>query len=394
MDNKLEKVIDDHMALRVKILSGWKPTPYLTEYLDIQTDFQAIFEKLCAGPCSHAIQECYMKYLAFSGNTNPVIDPKQLPSSKKLWPILDHLAAVVLSQPVDEAGGSYKSFLKQNLDLCIDNRVPTATLKPTVHTITFGHSSKTELEMFLASFNANMEEIMTAKPGYLPLDFYSFDVEYILRTSNQVFKVYSSKSPSIPCDTQVPSRIIFGLWNERFEIALPWTVTTDKTTGGEIHAFHFADKCFNMWNKIFSKIRGYAIGIDTFQKVKDLAAFFQNHVNSSITVGLKMYDLNMILALTGVEMSEISLPTLTLMFTGDILPTPTQFNVEIGKFCGIYLPEYLNIHLQLKSIAVMNIATICKLSVLVNLFPTPGIACLVTRMTPTRFFAWVLNCIF
>ena len=143
-----------------------------------------------------------------------------------------------------------------------------------------------------------------------------------------------------------------------------------------------------MWHKIFFKIHGYAIGIDTFQKVKDLAALFQNYVSPSITVGLKIYDLNIILALTGVEMSEISLPTLTLMFTGDILPTPTQFNVEIGKFCGIYLPEYLNIHLQLKSIAIMNIATICKLSILVNLFPTPGIACLVTRMTPTRFFAW------
>ena len=68
-------------------------------------------------------------------------------------PVLDHLVFSFKTQSEIHAGGSYENFLSETVKKLSNHRQVSAKTFPTVNTITYGETSISDVNQFIASLN-------------------------------------------------------------------------------------------------------------------------------------------------------------------------------------------------------------------------------------------------
>jgi hypothetical protein len=394
----IERARDYHMASRVKSLSGYKPYPLLSPYVEVKFDFNSYFQNLCGYSCCHGIEECYMEYISKCDEKPGMIYcPLKLDMLPGCSPVLDHICTLLDDQPTDIAGGSFKPFIQDTLFECINHRQMRVNSHPKTRSLVFGRSSKIEFDKFISSFNNRMDDLAVSRLGHLPTNFFHFDVEYVYGLDTNAFTLLNHpkelKNPLVLDDNKMPARIVLGLWEERWEIVFPWVAESE--LNGNFAGNYYLSTPKNIpdyWVTFFGKLHGYAVGLDLDVHTSNLSKFLSQcykFANCDGTVKIKVLDLISLLALAGVNLSPVSIPTLSYYFTGSVPAMPQEFLVGFGRFSDCNgLPWHLNAYLQTKSMIIMNVSVISCICVLLNLFPTPGIAGLTTKMTPFSFLRW------
>ena len=194
----------------------------------------------------------------------------------------------------------------------------------------------------------------------------------------------------------IPARITLGLWNHRFDIVFNFGYTEfySPTLEADFQLVMERTVLEDIWHKLFSMLRGYAVGIDLAATVDKLTAFVSHCFtfrNCQGPLQLKFIDLNVLIAIAGWNYPVANATSLHFFTTGGLLLRPWQLRYGLGKWFETDLCLSLNLYLQSESIAMMNAAALYSMIWMVHWFPTPGIASLTTRKDPVKFFKWFSN---
>ena len=302
-------------------------------------------------------------------------------------PVLDHLVFSFKTQSEIHAGGSYEKFLCKTVKMLSNHRQVSAKTFPMVSTITYSETSVSDVNQFIASFNKSLRE-NEIYDSSLPCSLYSLDIEYLKPESSVMLKTTNNKGALEIKKLnlkKLPARICLTLLDKRWDILVPW-----KTKPG-INTLSVRKPLHDIWHKLFSKLQGTAVGIDLHFKISELAEFISScytFTNCKGVISIKHYDLNTLLAIAGFPWIPLDLSCLTYFFTGGLHQTQSEVQNGSNRWAELHIPGYLNLYLQSKGQAVINIALISYLIILTNWFPTPGISAIVSRKEVDKFLIW------
>ena len=398
-DNCLvDRARDFHMETRVKLASGQTPTHALSEFIDISKVEQS-YKKICDKECNHSVDKCIILSNSICAQANTVLRPDKATDLNLLpgqSPVIDHITTLLDDQPMGEGGGSFKPYLKDTLQVVRSHRQPDSGFFPETRSIVFSSSSRSEVDSFVDSFNEKLHSLNSSKIGSLPINYFHMNVEYVYGKSNSSFtrtSLTNGEKSILPCtDEKMPARITLGFWTERWDIIFPWKVSQITSDHKGDYNLFVPRKIPDHWHSLFSRLHGYGLGIDLYLHLENLSSFIANaftFANKPAMIELKTMDLNSLLALARVNMSEISVSSLGLLFTGGFYPSIDELERGYGKLSDLHgLPHHLNTYLQAKSMSVMNAAVLSNICVILHTFPTPGIACLVSKKVVEKFLLW------
>ena len=311
--------------------------------------------------------------------------------------ILDHVCTVVENQEKLVGGGSYHNFLKDTLSSLKSHRQVSAETSPQVQTVIFGDSAASEVKVFLGTFNEAIKQNSSHKDGHIPFEFYQFGVEYLeMKTGYSPRVTYSCKgkeiSKTLPMQ-RIPGRIHLSLWDKRWDIIIPWKYSVMDQDGFSADFYLSTQKhTLDIWHQLFSKLSGIGVGLDIeshLQNINQLLDHAYSFLNCRGPVTVQWLDLKLLLALVGAVNVPIDLSILTWLFTGGLHQSQQPILAGHGKWSDKNgLPLFLNVYLQSKGHAVLNIAIICYIAILITWFPTPGVAAITTGKNPEKFLLW------
>ena len=301
-------------------------------------------------------------------------------------PVLDHLVFSFKTQSEIHAGGSYENFLSETVKKLSNHRQVSAKTFPTVNTITYGETSISDVNQFIASFNKSLRE-NEIYDSSLPFSLYSLDVEYLKPESSVMLKTTNKGALEIKKLNlkKLPARIHLTLLDKRWDIIIPWKTRPGNNTLTVIKPLH------DIWHRMFSKLQGTAVGINLHLKISELADFISTcytFTNCKGVISIKHYDINTLLAIAGFPVIPLDLSCLTYFFTGGLHQAQSEVQNGSNRWAELHIPGYLNLYLQSKGQAIINIALISYLVILANWFPTPGISAMVSRKEVDKFLIW------
>lgn len=369
--------------------------------LPSSAEMGAISRNVCRAPHPgrRDLQSSFLYYYSQAevGSYAPLIPSAGIPPlSTSCLPggaaILEHLTALLSSQPSTVCGGSFLPWISGTLDLCSQYRQPTRTL-PVVRTLVFGRSSDAEIASFAREFNSKIAASETLVRGFIPNAFYSFDVESVTALPNSAFKISDGTLNGMELhEAKLPARIHFGFHDSRFEIVIPWEDRHLSSNLQASYTLHLPSGRQNsMWHGLFARLKGTAVGIGLKEDLKQLSDFLAHFFPAGQfgPVLLKTADLEVLLAMAGFNSARTNISALNYFFTGGVILKPWQIRCGLGRWGSTDpLPPALSLYLQSEVVGVLNTALLCLCCILVHWFVTPGIAAVVSRKTPQKFIAW------
>ena len=378
-DAELERVRDFHMVHKVGHLSGWKPNQLLSSYIQVVPKLSLPFHNIYDLPCKDDYSCCdnYVNFL-LSRKTKGLLPLYQLPGKS---PVIDHIKCYLDYQPSLEAGGSYKDFLSLTLDTC-SKFSNTKTIKTDVKCVTFGLSRSTDVSEFFHSLNSSLDSLNKYRLGCLPTNYYHLEVDYINIPTSECQLPGNHKLMGLP------SRMTFGLWEQRWEILFPWKTVVIENL--EVHEILGPTKIPDYWAFHFKKIHGHAVGLNLKQDLYFLSQFFSStyEFSNKAVFSLKSIDIYSLLALAGINMSCLSVSSLSFLFNATLVLPPCDYEQNVPSKDKGTLPDHINLYKQVKATTILNAITLSQMVILIHIFPTPGIACLMSRKNPENFFRW------
>lgn len=337
--------------------------------------------------CQRGRPGCYAPLLP--GSQNPPIPLSTLPGKVA---VLDHLRAVIESQDPLSAGGSYMPFLQNTLEFLSDHRQPPAAW-PASQKIVFGQSSDLEICSFIKDFNNTVRESASYTPGHLPHSFYHFDVEEISSCAEVGFTVHREGAEEVTISkSKTVARIHLGTHTRRFDIVIPWEpVHVSSNFQGTYVLRMGPGPISSHWFTLFSELAGVAIGIGVEEDVKTIKSFLHCFFPRERfgSLHLRRASLEVLLVLAGYNSTRTNISSLNFFFTGGLVVKPWEMRCGFGRWGDVStLSHALSLYLQSEAVGVLNTALVCLCCLLVHLFPTPGIAAIVTRKPPSKFLEW------
>ena len=277
--------------------------------------------------------------------------------------VLDHVETVLSDQSDTEAGGAYIHHIKGSLEQC-KGRAPNKDYVP-VKSLSFGVSTKLDVKEFLSSFGSAVKAQSKSRAGYVPNNCFSFYVQELNSASSLVYH----KSDGLDTEIQnAPSKVLLGLWDQIWEISFPWEWSSDR------YILSLAKSYPDYWIDLFSKLQGFAVGFELEKSYRNLSKLVSKYkFNNRVSyISLKRFDVNLMLILAGYNSHCLDLDSVVFYLTGQTW----NKNIPAEVNCA---------HLT------MVTAVLLQIIFLINLFPSPGIGCLVTRKESLSFFQWFLG---
>ena len=246
-----------------------------------------------------------------------------------------------------------------------------------VRTLVLGVSEKDQITLFTHCLTEHVKFLSQGKL-WLPVECLALNVEY----TSGIFKGSFS--------SRLPARISLGSWSERFDIVVPWKVTKS-SDGVEVLSLDLHDLLSDEWRKIFA-LSGYITGINIHEDIRNVENFLRQlkFRNWKGIIKTKALDLCTILALSGYN-APADYTHLAFTFTGTVFYDFPSYANGYGKYHSQIIPDHLNICIQSKILIVMNSYLIATIVVMMNLFPTPSIASLVTKKSFPKFSSWFVD---
>ena len=357
-----------------------------------------------AGHEQRSKELCYLYFLSKCDSKTPLplvpktsqhlLSPGILPRGA---PLLDHVDVLLRSQSNCKAGGSFRPFLKSSMKVLKTHRQVCLDTNPSVQSVVYGVSSSEEVLKFISDFNQKMAELQNPGEGSFPFEFFHFDVLFCRTPTGVTPKIAPSMKnigdiigePLV----DIPARILLGFWDQRFDIVFNYEYTDmNQSTFEADFKLIMKRTCLeDIWHNIFSKFKGYAVGVDLPNKINKLFRFLEacfSYRNCSGQPVLKHIDLNVLLAISGWNYHTADACTLNFMCTGGVLLRPWELQYGLGQLHLLNMPKSVNIYLQSECQAVLNTALLCSIIWMLHWFVTPGIANLFTRKDPIKFLKW------
>ena len=399
----------------VKNPSSQKGTPLLqtgeNESFPTDAELNVLYTKVCGGKHNghpYDREACYMHYLR-SCKSNEYLPASlgtemAIPISPSILTdrasLTDHLAAILDAQPATQAGGSFRPFLKDSVNLVKSNRqVALDSDNIEVKSIVYGISPVQEVKEFIRSFNLEISRLQAPGIGSFPLNFYFFDVMFCRTKPGVLPRLVSHAGarngivlgqPGV----DLPARICFGFWNKRWDIIFNYEYTRmdPNTYEADFQLVMPTHKLQDIWFKIFSNLHGFAISVDLNDKVGTLFNFISSTFQFRNCIGtpvLKTMDISVLLAIVGWNYPTINSVALMFIFTGGLLFRPWQLRYGFGRWCDDRLPRSLDLYLQSECFALLNATLVSLMTWMVHWFVTPGISALVSKKDPEKFLRWM-----
>ena len=317
--------------------------------------------------------------------------PFNLRMNPGLVPVLDHVIAQLESSKV-EGGGTYRKLIEDSINELDANRQVTSRANPKVHEIRLHESEVKDLKEFLASFNKEMKYLSSLhkETTEMPCSLYSFSTRYIQLSGSGTARVTSSFTKKkeevkikVYSDTFVPARISLTVIGKRWDIIIPWEKKSD-----EDYILRIKGYTHDLWIKIFERLHGVAVGDDMKRQIGSINAFLKDNykfTNISDDIKLKHVDICVLLYIAGVNGLPAELSAWLYFFTGGfhLSNIDLKEGQEYSNSSFIY-----SIYIQSVGQAVYVIAKLCQISFLLHLFPTPGLAIMISGKDLDNFLMW------
>lgn len=309
--------------------------------------------------------------------------------------LVDHLSFHLANQSI-KGGGMFKYFVQETLEDIKAHRQISTETKPSVQTLIFGSSTKTEVNGFIKSFNQVIDAQFKDEYGRFPHKFYHFGVSYCKAAPGVRLAMVNPGGSGLvmfgsPGD-QLPVRISFGTYEKRWDIVFDVRHTfLTQNYEGDFTLHKQTDFVPDLWFQLFGKLHGFAIGVGVERLVGDLNRFFEDCFvfrNCSGNIPLKTANLNTLLAFAGWNNPVILPEALNYFCTGGIVLRPKSLRYGYGMFAQSDLPKEVDLFLQSECVATMNIVNVMSLCWLIHWYVNPGIASLFTGKTPVKFLNW------
>ena len=291
-----------------------------------------------------------------------VISPKYLPARA---PVMDFIATTVANQHDWAAGGSHMNTISATIEKVKRHKFTRLWDQPDVMTITLGESSTSEVDFFTRSLLSAIESNTKSHTFALPLKFFTFHIEYLNLE-----------------DDRLPSRLVFGVWNRRFDVFIPWEQDEE---GWD---FSIDGILSSAWCSLF-KIPACAVGIDIQDDLDNLQELLDNlefHCPFD-KIGFRSISLPTLLALVGYN-SDFDYQSLAYVFTGYTFYDVLSSKLNFTRLHSVELQAYLSNYIQAKVHTVFNALACSIMCYTLGYFPTPGIALVVTKKSSRSFFNW------
>ncbi len=295
--------------------------------------------------------------------------------------ILKHLISQINYQPLDVAGGTYRALMEDFIKKLesTDNACEVTTIK-------FHDDSSDKVKNFIDCFNRHMESQITQS---VPTSFYSLKVSYIKVTDAQEARVVRdcmSKNSKAGIkinkysDVILPAKISFTFNNKHFDIIFPWIPTPE--------GFLLSIKgCTpDIYKVLFSKLKGLAIALEYSKILESLNEFMKDNylfVNKNSGIALKGVDLSVLLTMVGVANVPYNLNAFGFHFLG-VYNTEMFVNSDDSDD-----NEILSMSLQHSGMILWKVSVLCQILFTMLIAPTPGMAIILTKKSPTSFLNWI-----
>lgn len=335
-------------------------------------------------------EDCFTKYLAktpldylieYLDSPNPFLNLDLLPGKA---PIIDHLCTMMKSQPISQGGGNWAPFLENSINRIRTHRSISLSTPLKTTNLVFTRSTKSEVVNFLKDFNTSYNNQSTPELGNIPVEFFSINVEYF--TSAQGLFILDYPESTIFLDEpKVPAVISLSLLNKRYDIVIPWIYTAHN----KCFTLSLANNIPLFWNTIFSKISGYAICLNPIEIKDNLTSFFAscNQDHGVSTLDIKFVELDTILSFGGL-FERVDLAEIAYIMVGTFPFIPSTIATSLQPQSLSTTPKLLSLVIETKANCILNAAITSSIHFLLQLFPTPGIAAIVSGKEPHKFLLW------
>ena len=349
------------MRERVRLASGGEPFRFLTKYMDPQLSKDYL-------PSNSSTEYASRSFIGQTGQK--VICDTPLPAS---LPVIEHVLAVCKYQDVFTAGGSYNEGIMGTVDEIMNYWNHGLTHRTQVKTITFGVSNHFNFKCFQKSIQDGLNAFRSNEVWY-PINHYTFHVEYISGTWNGT-------------DSSWPARIVLGIWSYRWEIIFPWKFS--QTDTGDSLVLDLSENIPSFWLEFFRSPPGFAVGLHLREDLRALNQFFSSlrFTEKFKPVTLRSIDFASLMALCGYN-APLNYTALAWIFTGAKFADIPSMGPCLGMHHQEKPPSFLCYYIQNKVTVIMNASTLAMIVFSMNLFPTPGIASLLSRKSLRKFFEW------
>ena len=350
---------------------------------------------------------CYLYYLSkiHSKSALPLVPKTKIPLLSpgiltRGAPLLDHVDVLLKAQSNCRAGGSFRPFIKDSVKMMDGHRQVSLSTSPSTRTIIYGISPTEVVQGFITDFNAIMSKYQNPTEGSFPFEFFHFDVVYCRTSQNfspQITKSFDSPGRVIAEPmSDIPARVTLGFWEHRFDIVFNYEYSNlDLATFEADFKLIMQKTCLeDIWHKLFSKLKGFAVGINLSKKLDHLFDFLNKcftYRNSKGLPELNHVDLNVLLVIAGWDYPKLHSPALSFICTGGVILKPWELEYGLGSWNAAKLSKAADIYLQSECYAVLNATMLCSMIWMLHWFVTPGIASLVTRKDPVKFLKWCTN---
>ena len=347
--------------------------------------------------------ECYWQFLSlcYDNKYAPSLGDGSELFDKNIWtgqaPILEHIRTALQDQDPYMGGGSWKNFLSETIMEISTSRQATILTNPEVKTIIFGISSKESVKAFINAFNNQVSHNMKFKNGRCPSPFFSLSTNFVLadRACKPLIKFGGQKGTTVELNRDhLPARLSFGFLNSRYDVVFPWTNTycNDSDYSGD-YILQYDKSCLeNFWIGMFSDLEG--VGITDQDELERLLEFLKllKFRNGFKPPQFKTTNLETLLVISGYNHSASHLAAANFFFVGGSVLDLCDMFYGLGKWASEDLSgvieKTLNIFLQSRIMAIVNVAMLSSIIWLLHWFPTPGLGAILTGKGPVKFLEW------
>ena len=347
--------------------------------------------------------ECYWQFLSlcYDNEYAPSLGDGSEPFDKNIWtgqaPIIEHVRTALQDQDRYTGGGSWKNFLSETIMEISTSRQATILTNPDITTIIFGISSKESVRAFTSALNNQVSDNMKFKNGRCPSPFYSLSVSFVLadRACKPRIEFGGQKGTTIELNRDhLPARISFGFLNSRYDVVFPWTSThTNASDFSGDYILQYDKSCLeNYWIGMFSELEGLGIASqDELERLLEFLKLFKFR-NGFKPPQIRTMNLEALLVISGYNHSASHIAAANFFFVGGFVVDLHDMFYGLGKWASEDLSgvmeKTLNIFLQSKIMAVVNVAMLSSITWLLHWFPTPGLSAILTGKGPVKFLEW------
>ena len=363
----------------------YKPSCLLSNQLDLSGSKQEFY-----GRYEGDIPTRYMKYINDtsknrSNQENRLLSLDLLPGNA---PIYDHLLSLLNRQPTNQGGGSFLPFLDRTLTKIHDYLHIKNTSHPFVRSIVFGQSSERDASTFRKTLAEAINVNNRRETGWLPYSMVACHASYVVGSKPlSFFKTISPKGytcPLRPIDNKMVSRLSITLHGLRWDIIFPWEEDNGAFT------ISSPESLPEFWLNFFGSLPGVFTGLDLetdlIHLTNTVSMVYCIHSDNH-HLGLKIADLTSMLTIAGVNLTSLSIPAISFLFSGVVTVCPKELlSARFSDTNG--LPIHLNLFLQSVGECILNAMLLSQICFLIHLCPTPGIAGLVSKKVPITFLTW------